>query len=194
MNSNGNTAIEGKTASLTTEEAFVGYSGIARAVGGVIALVGAAVIGEQGMAHNYRFHEYAWAGIILAMLLVNYGALAFRYFSTPRRTATILKPAIDAAPGLIAAMIGTMAFANFGSYIHVFGFWLLVFGVANAAHRIRYSDGIWTLGMFYILCGALMMLEFPTQFDNPWPVAAALGIGEIWGGGIFMTRDRAAKR
>ncbi|MFH1023250.1 MAG: hypothetical protein V1809_07650 [Planctomycetota bacterium] len=166
---------------------FKGYSGRARAIGGSVALAGAAVMARGGFPRAAEAHVIGWGTVFAVAVLANYGALAWWFLFDPevRRDLQRLRPAVDILPSLLVGGILSLVFILHGRHEYLFGTWMALFGLANLASRHVLPRLIWPVGLFYILCGAACLLIPGISFTNPWPMGIIFFIGE-WAGGIVL--------
>ena len=170
---------------------FHGWSGTARAVGGLLALGTAAALHVVNPQNPVR-HADAWGLLALACFLIYTGAMLKWFFTDPdcQRDASRLVPLMDAAlPFLVCCALSiTMIMSlHFG---YLFGTWLLFYGLIHLAVRHVMPSGMRLVGLYYVLCGLFMMLVFRVPFDHPWPMGLVLFVGEIWGG-LLLLRSRS---
>lgn len=165
---------------------FRGYSGIARALGGVSALAGAVFIYCLPVTHNPNSHLFVWGIVLGFSLILNYGAL-FRWFLYDKKTERNLQkllPAVDALPGLGVGAILTLALVLHNQYGMLFGVWMMVYGLVHFSYRLSLPGENCIVGLFYIFCGTISLFIF-NDFFNPWPMGITFFIGELVGGFIF---------
>jgi hypothetical protein len=165
---------------------FRGYSGAARALGGLAALCGAAFISSIQISKTPESHLLVWGAVLSVSLVINYGAL-FRWFffdKEAERDLRKLLPAIDALPALGAGAALTFALILHQQYGFLFGVWMLLYGLAHVSYRLSLPGENYIVGLFYILCGGVSLFIF-NDFSNPWPMGITFFIGETIGGFIF---------
>ena len=175
---------------------FKGYSGKARIISGVVALAGAAVMSSAPYPGTEHAHLVGWASVLLVGLLVNYSALIywFLFDRDVRRNPVMLKPALDAIPPLAVGGILAFSLVLRGQYDMIFGACLSLYGLAQVAYRRSLPAGIYTLGFFYLACGALFLVNGGMAFTNPWPMASAFAIGEIASGAVLIQHHRRDRK
>lgn len=163
---------------------FTGYSGRARAYGGLGILPAMAVWHLCGRPDEERSMAVLWLGVALWGVAWNYGALAAWYLAGARRGNRTLLPAIDPLVPLGVGGLLTLGMLLRGDTAYLYPIWMMLFGLTNLASRWVLAREIWPLGLYFIACGAMVLfLEVP--FTNPWPMATVFLIGELWGGYIF---------
>ncbi len=170
---------------------FRGYSGRTRAYCGISALVGAAVMAQPFFPRTSLAHLCGWGLVFLIAFAGNYGALLAWYWSEPgeRRDWRQLLPAVDPLPPILFGGVATLAMIQSGHLEHLFGLWMGLFGLANLASRWVLPRGIWWVGLYYLLAGALCLL-WGGEFLNPWPMGLVFGFGEGAGGLLFYFNQR----
>ncbi len=162
---------------------FHGYSGRARMVCGVLALLHAAILSSRIVPETNLSHLLGW-GIVLALALaINYGAVAWWFVSHPdvRRQPALLKPALDAVPALAAGGVLTIALISAQHYDLLFGSWMLMYGLAQTTYRSALPRGVYWTGLVYMVCGALLLVR-PVPFTQPWSMGVVFILGEMAGG------------
>jgi uncharacterized membrane protein HdeD (DUF308 family) len=173
---------------------FRGYSGVARALGGLAALCGAAFIFFTRISKTPESHLLVWGAVLCASLVINYGAL-FWWFLCDKESERDLRkllPAIDALPALGAGAALTFALISRQHYDLLFGVWMLLYGLVHVSYRLSLPGENYIVGLFYILCGTAGLFAF-RDFYNPWPMGIVFFAGEFAGGYIFK-KDRGAVR
>jgi len=183
-------------ARILENQIFRGYSGKARAAGGVCALLGAAVMSRPSFPAAWEAHFAGWALVFAAAAGVNYAALLKWYLDRPRseREPALLRPTFDTFPPLVAGGLLTLALARQGSFELLFGTWMVLFGLVNLSARRVLPRSICLLGWFYIACGASCLVGADRiSFYNPWPMGLVFFIGEMAGARIFARQQRAVE-
>jgi hypothetical protein len=175
---------------------FKGYSGKARIASGLIAFIGAVVMGSDRVPADPYVHLAGWATVVAAGVFLNYGSLLywFLFDREVRRNPIMLKPALDAIPALTVGGVLTLALITADKYDMLFGTWMCLYGLAQVAYRQSLPAGIYLVGIGYILCGTYCLLSPAISFCNPWPMGTVFLVGEIAGGAVLMkysgnTRD-----
>lgn len=166
---------------------FRGYSGSARVLSGLIALVTAAVLSTALVPRTENAHLAGWGIALSLALILNYGALAKWFLFSPetRRDPRMLKPAVDALPALAVGATLSVALVVAGQHRLLFGTWMSLYGLAQTAYRKSLPPGIYGVGLVYILCGLLCLLMPAMSFLNPWPMGFIFFAGELAGGVIL---------
>ncbi len=165
---------------------FRGYSGTARAAGGIIALCGAASIQLMQIQKAPEAHLAVWGTVLALALAVNYGALFwwFLHDKEADRDLHKLLPAVDALPALAVGAILTFALIGHHHYDMLFGMWMVIYGLVHVSYRLSLPGENYIVGLFYILCGTICLFTFK-DFYNPWPMGVVFFAGEMAGGYVF---------
>lgn len=174
---------------------FAGYSGKARIAGGIIALAGAIVLSRDFIPAAPQAHLAGWMIVLSVALAFNYGALLHWIVTEPRvrQHPVILKPALDALPGLVVGGLLTIALARAGLFDLLFGAWMCCFAISHMAYRQSLPGENYFVGVFYMLCGAACLLAPGIRFTSPWPMGLAFFAGEISGGCILIVMNDREK-
>ena len=183
---------------------FRGYSGSARIISGVWALLAAVVLSSGLVPHTPEAHILGW-GIVCGMgVLMNYGAVGYRFLTQQgsKQDLQRLRPTLDGMPPLVVGGLLTAALLGNGHYQYLFGIWMSLFGLTNIASRHVLPPKISFVGCFYIMCGAVCLFSpgnFPGEtpgdavhtFLNPWPMGIVFFVGECAGGMLLYLDERA---
>lgn len=166
---------------------FTGYSGIARMVGGCIALTASLVLTALDRPSSVWIHVLTWGAVFVLSVGINYGALLWwgvrgTDFGTLKER---LSPAVDLLPSLFVGGLLTAAFLLRGTHDLLFGMWMCVFGITNLVSRHILPDGIGLIGIYYIVAGAVCLYHPHASFTNPWPMGLVFLVGEVAGGTIL---------
>ena len=170
---------------------FRGYSGVARAAGGTLALVTAAVLANPRYANDVLTHADAWGLLALAGLLINGGALIWWFATDPqsKRDPRRLAPVFGVLPPFLVTCALTIAMVLRLEFRYLFGLWMCGYGLMHLSQNLVLPRSIRLLGLYYIACGVLVLLVFRVPFTNPWPMGFIFFAGE-WIGGIIFIRNR----
>ncbi|MFZ2655766.1 MAG: hypothetical protein WAX69_12615 [Victivallales bacterium] len=165
---------------------FRGYSGTARALGGLVALCGAAFISFTQLSETPESHLLVWGTVLCVSVAINYGALTwwFLYDQESGRDINRLLPAVDALPALAVGAILSFALISHQHYDLLFGVWMVLYGLVHVSYRLSLPGENYIVGLFYMLCGTICLFAF-NDFYNPWPMGIVFFTGEIAGGYIF---------
>ncbi|HSI86822.1 MAG: hypothetical protein ACAI35_09715 [Candidatus Methylacidiphilales bacterium] len=173
---------------------FRGYSGVARALSGTVALIVALVLGSPDFPARPASHLIGWGVAVFICALMNYGAVLhwFLYDEQVNRDPRRLSPTLEVMPAIFVGGILTFVLARAGAYDFLFGTWMCLFGIANLASRQVLPKWVWPLGWYYIVCGTACLL-IPTPFMSPWSMGIVFFAGEL-AGGIILRSDRKRLR
>jgi hypothetical protein len=168
---------------------FRGYSGKARIISGLAALLGAAALASDKVPATPRAHLIGWGVVLAVGVAVNYASLLYWFLFDPevRRAPVMLKPALDALPALATGAILTLVIVMTGEFNLLPGTWMCLYGLAQVAYRQSLPSGIYIVGLGYIACGALCLLPSPLPFVNPWPMGLVFLTGELMGGIVLLS-------
>ena len=173
---------------------FKGYSGRARIVSGVVALAGAMVLASDKVPAKPFVHLAGWGIVLVAGVALNYACLLYWFLFDPavRRSPVMLKPALDALPALAVGAMLSLALVRMAQFDLLFGTWMCLYGLDQVAYRQSLPQGIYAVGVGYLLCGAACLVSPSVSFLNPWPMGLVFCMGEI-AGGIVLTRHRTTR-
>ncbi|MFC1452238.1 hypothetical protein ACFLSJ_02710 [Verrucomicrobiota bacterium] len=173
---------------------FKGYSGKARIICGTVALAGAAVLASDAVPNEPTAHLVGWGVVLFIGVVLNYACLLYWFLFNPevRRNPVMLKPALDAIPGLGVGAVFTLVFVLGEQFDMLFGMWMCLYGLAQVAYRQSLPQAMYLVGVGYVLCGALCLLAGPVSFTNPWPMGIVFFAGELTSGAILMTHKTSA--
>lgn len=174
---------------------FHGYSGLARVVAGVMALVGTAVLALPAYPATNLAHLVGWGGVLALALGLNYGALARWFLCEPEARRELLRvlPAIDAVPPLAVGALFSVLFVKLQLYPYLPGMWMCLYGLAHFPYRLALPKANYAVGVGYLLCGAATFLFADADsFMNPWPMGLVFCAGEL-AGGIVLYRNHGGR-
>lgn len=134
---------------------FRGYSGLARMAGGLMALIGAAIMAFGSFPATPSAHLLGWTAVLAGALIVNYGTLFSWFASKPatQRSLRDLVPAFDAVPALAVGAGLSLALIIHGEYDLLFGTWMCLYGLAHMPYRNSLPFANYLVGIFYLACG-----------------------------------------
>lgn len=175
---------------------FDGYSGKARIFSGTAALLGALILSSGMVPADEMMHLAGWGVVLTAGLLINYGCLFywFLFDREVRRNPVMMKPALDAVPALMVGAVLTLVIIMEQKYDLLFGMWMCMYGLAQAAYRQSLPRGIYFVGLGYMLCGSGLLLFKMTSFLNPWPMGIVFFLGEMAGGMVLISYKQSLKK
>lgn len=166
---------------------FHGYSGKARMLCGTVALLATFVLASSLIPAEPVAHLLGWMAVLAVGVVVNYGAVAYWFLFDPeaRRNPATLAPAVEALPTLaVGAALSAAALAR-GQYDVLFGIWMALYGLAQLAYRQSLPNGIYRVGLGYILAGVVCLIHPAVAFTRPWPMGLVFFVGE-WAGGLVL--------
>jgi len=172
---------------------FRGYSGKARLWCAAVVAAGTAILGSGRVPDTPRAHLFGWGIVLLAGVTVNYAYLLYWFFfdAEVRRNPVTLKPALDAFPALAVGAALTVVLVGRGAYDLLFGVWMCLYGLAQAAYRHSLPPGIYAVGIAYILCGIYCLLSPHISFTDPWIMGAVFLLGELAGGVVVLRKHQS---
>ncbi len=184
---------------LASVQEFRGYSGIAAAASGGIALVAglvqALVAPAPNSAVDLQRYLAIWFFCLAAALIINYGALVFWYFHSAgrqqrRQTRTV---GIAILPALALGAVLTSAMMSKGIYGLLPGIWYASYGIGLFASRAMLPKGVIAVATLFGLAGALLILSpdaiLPLRW---WVMPLGFGLAQI-AIGYLLTQDRKAE-
>ncbi len=171
---------------------FRGYSGKARILCGFIAISAAALISQRATQDPHAVLK-GWGLVLAVGLVLNYFSLLywFLFDHEVRRNPAMLKPALDAAPALAVGAVLTYALIASGAYDLLYGVWMCLYGLAQVAYKHSLPQGIYAVGLGYMVCGVFCLLAPGISFLNPWPMGVVFCVGEVAGGVILILKNQA---
>jgi hypothetical protein len=175
---------------------FRGYSGKARLACAGVVIAGTAVLGSRLTPATPTAHLVGWGVVLGAGIVLNYAYLLywFLFDHDARRNPVMLKPALDALPALAVGAVLTVVLIRLELYDLLFGCWMCLYGLAQAAYRHSLPAGIYWVGIAYILCGMACLLSPRISFTQPWPMGAVFTLGELAGGVVVLQKRKAYTR
>ena len=173
---------------------FRGYSGKARIISGTVALAGSAIMDAKFFPYSVEYHLLGWCAVLIVGLLVNYTALFYWFLFDPqaRRNPVMLKPALDAVPALAVGGTLSVAMIMYDQFDMLFGVWMSLYGLAQVAYRQSLPQGIYLVGLGYLVAGAVCLIAPWITFLDPWPMGIVFFAGE-WIGGIVLILNETKK-
>jgi len=168
---------------------FRGYSGLARMLGGGVALVATLVLDRIDSLHTPLLQLAGWAAVLGAALLLNYGGLALWFFRRRAGSSALdeLRPALEVVPALAIGAALSIALVLHGQFNLLFGAWMCLYGLAHMGYRHSLPQGIIGVGLFYQAAGLACLLIPGINFLNPWPMGLVFFAGESVGGWILRS-------
>jgi hypothetical protein len=166
---------------------FEGYSGKSRIGGGIVALIGAIILGCVNIPETNTVHLIGWGIVLAVSMSLNYVSLITWFFFSPEARGSLDKliPAVDALPALAVGAFLSLALIMHQQFYLLPGMWMSLYGLVHIPYRNNLPGANYLVGIFYIICGAVFLL-FPLPFINPWPMGVVFFTGETAGGLIFQ--------
>jgi hypothetical protein len=181
-------------AAILEKQRFKGYSGRARALAGCGALAAALLLHTSFIPPTPMAHLITWAAVFALGLALNYGALIYWFLHDPEvdRDVRRLRPALEVLPVLGAGGLLTLALVQHGEYGMLFGTWMVLFGLMNFTARQVLPRGLGWVGLFYVACGAVVLMAWPdlSFTGNPLVMGGVFFLGEFFGGLVLHYDER----
>jgi hypothetical protein len=171
---------------------FRGYSGMARMAGGLVALAVTLGMTSPCFPATPSAHLLGWTAVLITALAINYGTLLFWFATMPagRRSLRELVPAFDAVPALAFGAGLSLALILHGEYDLLFGTWMCTYGLAHMPYRNSLPFANYLVGLFYLACGAILLVWPGISFTNPYPMGIVFGAGELTGGFVLCRLNK----
>jgi hypothetical protein len=168
---------------------FGGYSGTARMLGGLFALMSAVVLARVPGLQQFDLQLVGWGVVLAAGLALNYGFLAWWFLRNHfgSRRWQVLMPTLELFPALALGGVFTVALVMRGDYDLLFGTWMCFFGLAHMGYRHSLPRGILFVGLYYQVAGACCLVLPQISFLNPLPMGVIFFAGEMVGGWILRS-------
>jgi hypothetical protein len=172
---------------LIEQQRFRGYSGRARASGGLIALAGATLMSSPRFPDRDLARIAGWGTVFTLAVLVNYGALLYWFCHDPQvgRDWRRLRPALVVLPPLLAGGLLTFGLILRGTLDPLYGMWMTLYGLANLASHQVLPRAILLVGAFYLAAGGVCLLWPAVVFADPRAMGWVFFLGEAAGGAIL---------
>ncbi len=181
---------------LATVQEFRGYSGIAAAISGLIAVIAGFVQWMIAPAPRspaeIKAYLLIWFVCLAAALAVNYGALALWYWHSARRYERRQTRTIGIA---IIPAIAFGAVLSLAMLVHAMagllpGIWYASYGIGLFSSRANLPRGvIYVASAFGIAGAALILTPDPTLPLNFWVMPLGFGFGQMFIG-YLLSQDR----
>ena len=114
----------------------------------------------------------------------------FSTMPAPRRSLRELVPAFDAVPALAVGAGLSLALIMHGEYDLLFGTWMCLYGLVHIPYRNSLPFANYLVGIFYLACGAIMLVWPGVSFTNPYPMGLVFGAGELAGGFVLCRLNK----
>ena len=180
---------------LAMTQRFRGYSGVAAAASGCLALVAGAVQALIAPApasiHQDRLYAAIWLACGGAAMILNYAAIAHWFVSDESardrwQTRTVglsILPALMLGGALTAVLIGS------GRFGLLPGIWCACYGVGLFASRTLVPRAVVLVAALFLLAGVALLFAPSWLSLSWWVLPLAFGAGQI-AIGVFVARDR----
>ncbi|MCZ6672535.1 MAG: hypothetical protein O7C75_06300 [Verrucomicrobia bacterium] len=173
------------------KQLFKGYSGRARALGGIIALLFALLAEFTPIKNGVTTLFILWGTVFLLAILANYGALVLWMRHKKNRNPQNLSIVFEVFPVWVVGGVLTLALWSQSQYDLLYGSWMCLFGLAQSVSRSRLPKRITWIGIFYVLCGTVCLI-FPSDiFFKPVIMGLVFFVGEISAGVILHANSDA---
>jgi hypothetical protein len=176
------------------KQRFKGYSGRARALGGVVALASGLVLGSPRFPSSPEAHLAGWGVVFLLAMVLNYGVLIYWFLNDPEvdRDVRRLRPALEIAPLLAVGGVVTLALAHHQEFNLLFGVWMVLCGLLNFTSRQVLPRGLFWVGLYYLIAGTVCLIALPglSFVHNSWVMGGVFFFGEFFGGLILHYGDK----
>jgi hypothetical protein len=168
---------------------FAGYSGTARMLGGIVALLGAMILYRFSDLESVGVQLAGWYVILMLGLTLNFGFLAWWFVRNhfQQRRWSMLLPTLELFPGLLLGAVFTVVLVLREDVDLLFGTWMCFFGLAHMGYRHSLPRGILFVGLYYQVAGVCCLLLPQISFLNPLPMGMIFFAGEIVGGWILRS-------
>jgi hypothetical protein len=169
---------------------FKGFSGTARILSGVAALLAAIVMANAAYPKTVTHILAGWGVLCTLAVFLNAGAMLGRFLSTRQGLTdwTRLRPILNILPPFLLAAFLSLQFVLHDMHASLYGMWMGMFGLMHLAARHTLPQANAYIGWFFLGAGMYFLLH-PPLFTNPWPMGVVFFIGEVVGGIIFCRRE-----
>ncbi len=177
------------------KQRFRGYSGRARMVGGLLALLTAIILATPSVPPSPFVHLRVWGVLLALALALNFGSVIYRLMLAPGGDWDVrrLRPVIDTLPPICVGAILSVALVLHGQFDLLFGTWMCLFSLSHFATRQVLPAQMTLVGGFYLACGTACLLLPMGSFVNPWPMGLVFFVGEGAGGLLFWLDEQSAR-
>lgn len=167
---------------------FRGYSGVARAAGGTLALLVACVAHWGDVGANDRALFVAWGVVFIGAVVLNYGAVLW-WWLTGRGGA--LAPALEPLPVLLVGGLLSVAVTMASSAWLLPCVWISVFGLTQFTAKYALPRAIRLVGCYYITAGVVVLGLGEWAWREPLLLGGVFFLGE-WAGGLILHAETRA--
>jgi hypothetical protein len=180
---------------LAETQRFKGYSGVAAAASGFLAIAAGVVQGllvpmPRGGEQD-RLYFAIWFACAAGAAIVNYGAIAHWFVSDAsardrwqtRTVGLAILPALTLGAALSFALLAS------GRIVQLPGIWYGCYGVGLFASRTMIPRGVIPIAAMFLGAGVLLLFA-PGQISlAPWVLPTGFGLGQI-AIGYLLLRER----
>lgn len=183
---------------LAMTQRFKGYSGVAAAASGVMALVAGAVqaLAVPHPASGTAGREYfaIWLVCCAAAAIVNYGAIAHWFVSDESardrwQTRTV---GLSILPALVLGAALSFALLAAGQIDYLPGIWYGCYGVGLFASRTMIPRAAVPIAAFFMVAGIALLFTPPNIALSWWVLPLGFGAGQIAIGALLL-RERMVR-
>lgn len=181
--------VKGLKQAILHKQRFRGFSGRARALGGLLALGAGLVLEAWPQEPSSIVIFVTWGLVFLGAVGFNYGALVFwllRQDPVVRRRVP-WEHLLDVGAVWFAGGLLTFGLWRAGETDLLYGMWMLLFGVAQLITRTFLPSVIRWLALAYLGAGGVCLLLAPGLFHTPLVMGVVFFVGELAGAIIFHT-------
>lgn len=170
---------------------FTGFSGVARMLGGVAALIIAWVL-QTAVPPTIHNHLMGWGVLLLIGVVANFAGLACWVLNRHRRLDSADWWAVlEVFPALIVGGALSLALIQAEQYDFLFGTWMSLFGLAHLVYRRNLPLFFYYGGVAYVLAGVFCLLCPAISFTDPRPMGTVFGLGEFVEGMVLYRSSRS---
>ncbi len=180
---------------LAMTQRFKGYSGVAAAASGVMALAAGAVqaltVPLPLTAANGRAYFSIWLICCAASAIVNYGAIAHWFVSDESardrwQTRTV---GLSILPALVLGAALSFALLASGQIAFLPGIWYGCYGVGLFASRTMIPRAVIPIAGLFMIGGIALLFTPPVIALSWWVLSLGFGAGQIAIGALLL-RER----
>ena len=166
---------------------FMGFSGVARMVGGVVVLLVAWIL-LVATPPVLRYHLIGWGTVLVIGMVVNFSGLVY-WIMKNRRWLGVAEMWVvaEVVPALAIGAALSFALIRAGQVDLLFGSWMALYGLAHLSYRRNLPFPVYCLGLAYGAAGVFCLLWTGIHFTDPRPMGLVFGLGELFGGFMLFT-------
>jgi hypothetical protein len=183
---------------LATTQTFKGYSGVAAAISGALALIAGGVqaylVPNVVDEHGARIYFAIWLVCCAASIIVNYGAIAHWFVSDVSardrwQTRTV---GLSILPALIFGGALSAILLRIGHVALLPGAWYGCYGVGLFASRTMIPRAVVPLAAVFMLAGCALLFAPPELALQWWVMPLGFGLMQLFiGYAIYRARKAA---